>query len=182
MEIIEQPFVDCFLLKPFVIEDERGYFFESFNDQKFRDTTGISTTFVQDNQSYSSSGVIRGLHAQANEFAQAKLVRVLSGEVLDVIVDARKGSSSFGKSYSVKLSAENKFQLFIPRGFYHGFAVLSERAEFFYKCDNLYNKASERGVFYADPSLNINWIVNEESRIVARKDLDLSLFNENSSL
>lgn len=182
MEIIEQPFDDCFLLKPFVIEDGRGYFFESFNDQKFRDVTGISTNFVQDNQSYSSYGVIRGLHAQANEFAQAKLVRVLQGEVLDVIVDARKGSSSFGKSYSVQLSAENKLQLFIPRGFYHGFAVLSETAEFFYKCDNFYNKASERGVFHADPLLNIDWIIREEDRIVAQKDLDLSHFDENSLL
>lgn len=182
MEIIEQPFDDCFLLKPFVIEDERGYFFESFNVQKFRDITCVSTNFVQDNQSYSSYGVIRGLHAQANEFAQAKLVRVLQGEVLDVIVDARKGSPSFGKSYSVRLSAENKFQLFIPRGFYHGFAVLSETAEFFYKCDNFYNKLSERGVFYADPLLDIDWIINEEKRVVAKKDLDLSHFNENSSL
>jgi len=182
MKIIEQPFSDCFLLKPFVIEDERGYFFESFNDQKFREATGISTNFVQDNQSYSSYGVIRGLHAQANEFAQAKLVRVLQGEVLDVIVDARKESPSFGKSYSVQLSAENKFQLFIPRGFYHGFAVLSETAEFFYKCDNFYNKASERGVFYADPSLNIDWIIKEADRIVAKKDLDLPHFNENSLL
>lgn len=182
MEIIEQPFNGCFLLKPFVIEDERGYFFESFNDQKFRAVTGISTNFVQDNQSYSSYGVIRGLHAQANEFAQAKLVRVLHGEVLDVIVDARRGSPSFGKSYSVRLSAENKFQLFIPRGFYHGFAVLSETAEFFYKCDNFYNKASERGVFYADPNLNIDWIISEENRVVAKKDLDLSHFNENSLL
>ncbi|TCK83258.1 dTDP-4-dehydrorhamnose 3,5-epimerase [Albibacterium bauzanense] len=182
MEIIERPFDDCFLLKPFIIEDERGYFFESFNTQKFKDVTGISTNFVQDNQSYSSYGVIRGLHAQANEFAQAKLVRVLQGEVLDVIVDARKGSPSFGKSYSVKLSADNKFQLFIPRGFYHGFAVLSETAEFFYKCDNFYNKSSERGVFYADPLLNIDWIINEEDRVVAKKDLDLSHFNENSSL
>jgi dTDP-4-dehydrorhamnose 3,5-epimerase len=182
MEIIEQPFDDCFLLKPFVIEDERGYFFESFNDQKFRAATGISTSFVQDNQSYSSYGVIRGLHAQANEFAQAKLVRVLQGEVLDVIVDARQGSPTFGKSYSIKLSAENKLQLFIPRGFYHGFAVLSETAEFFYKCDNLYNKASERGVFYADPFLNIDWIIRDEDRIVAKKDLDLSNFNEKSLL
>lgn len=182
MEIIEQPFNGCFLLKPFVIEDERGYFFESFNDQKFRAVTGISTNFVQDNQSYSSYGVIRGLHAQANEFAQAKLVRVLQGEVLDVIVDARKESSSFGKSYSVRLSAENKLQLFIPKGFYHGFAVLSETAEFFYKCDNFYNKASERGVFYADPNLNIDWIISEENRVVAKKDLDLSHFNENSLL
>src|SRR5690554_1642585 len=182
MEIIEQPFDDCFLLKPFVIEDGRGYFFESFNNQKFRDVTGISTNFVQDNQSHSSYGVIRGMHAQADEFAQAKLVRVLQGEVLDVIIDARKGSPSFGKSYSVRLSAENKFQLYVPKGFYHGFAVLSETAEFFYKCDNFYNKVSERGVYYADPKLNIDWVISEENRVVAKKDLDLSNFNEGSCL
>lgn len=182
MEIIEEPFDNCFLLKPFVIEDQRGYFFESFNDQKFRNVTGISTSFVQDNQSYSSYGVIRGLHAQGNEFAQAKLVRVLQGEVLDVIVDARRGSSTFGKSYSVQLSAKNKLQLFIPRGFYHGFAVLSETAEFFYKCDNFYDKASERGVFYADPSLNIDWIISEKDRVVADKDMGLTYFEESSTL
>src|SRR5690606_31832078 len=128
MKIIESPFEDCFLLKPQIIEDERGYFFESYNQQKFQQATTLSVNFVQDNQSFSSYGVIRGLHSQVNEFAQAKLVRVLQGEVLDVIVDARKGSATYGKSYSVRLSAENKLQLFVPRGFYHGFAVLSKTA------------------------------------------------------
>src|SRR5690606_32437233 len=140
------------------IEDERGYFFESYNQQKFQQATNLSVNFVQDNQSFSSYGVIRGLHSQINEFEQAKLVRVLQGEVLDVIVDARKGSATYGKSYSVRLSAENKLQLFVPRGFYHGFAVLSKTAEFFYKCDNFYDRDSERGIYYADPGLNIDWM------------------------
>jgi len=178
MNVIASPFEDCFLLKPHIIEDERGYFFESFNQQKFKNATGLSVNFVQDNQSFSSYGVIRGLHSQANDFAQAKLVRVLHGEVLDVIVDARKESATYGKSYSVRLSAENKLQLFVPRGFYHGFAVLSETADFFYKCDNFYNKESERGIYYADPTLNIDWIIDEESRIVTEKDLALPNFGE----
>jgi len=178
MKIIESPFDGCFLLKPHVIEDERGYFFESYNSQKFEQATGLSVNFVQDNQSFSSYGVIRGLHSQANDFAQAKLVRVLQGEVLDVVVDARKGSSTFGKSYTVRLSAENKLQLFIPKDFYHGFAVLSDTAEFFYKCDNFYNRESERGIHYADPTLNIDWIIEEESRIITEKDLALPRFGE----
>jgi len=178
MNVILSPFEDCFLLKPHVIEDERGYFFESFNQEKFNKATGLSAGFVQDNQSFSSYGVIRGLHSQVGEFAQAKLVRVLQGEVLDVIVDARKGSATYGKSYTVRLSAENKLQLFVPRGFYHGFAVLSETAEFFYKCDNFYNRDSERGIHYADPSLSIDWLIEEENRIITGKDLALPLFTK----
>jgi|SRR5690606_12010508 len=173
MEIIASPFHECFLLKPRIIEDERGYFFESYNHQKFEKTTGLSVDFVQDNQSFSSYGVIRGLHSQVDEHAQAKLVRVLKGEVLDVIVDARKGSPTYGEAYSVRLSAENKLQLFVPRGFYHGFGVLSETAEFFYKCDNFYNKDAERGVNYADPSLNIDWLIQTDDRIITEKDLSL---------
>lgn len=176
MNVISSPFEGCFLLKPQIIEDARGYFFESFNQQKFEQATGLRVNFVQDNQSFSSYGVIRGLHSQVNDYAQAKLVRVLQGEVLDVIVDGREGSATYGQSYSVRLSAENKLQLFVPRGFYHGFAVLSETAEFFYKCDNFYHRESERGIHYADPALNIDWIIEEEERIITEKDLALPRF------
>lgn len=176
MKIIENPFAGVYLIEPRLIQDERGYFFESFNERTFLELTGNTTHFVQDNQSYSSYGVIRGLHAQAGEHAQAKLVRVLSGEVLDVIVDMRKDSDSYGKSYSVHLSGTNKLQLYIPRGFLHGFAVLSETAEFFYKCDNFYHKDSEVGAFYDDPDLKVDWLIDEEERILTQKDLTLPLF------
>lgn len=175
MKIIENPFEGVYLIEPHIIKDERGYFYESFNEQTFRELTGTSVHFVQDNQSYSSYGVIRGLHAQANEHAQAKLVRVLSGEVLDVIVDGRKNSDTYGKSYSVLLNATNKLQLFIPRGFFHGFAVLSKQAEFFYKCDNFYRKDAEIGLFYEDPDLAIDWIIPTENRILTEKDLNLPI-------
>lgn len=173
MKIIDAPFEGCYLLQPNIIQDERGYFFESFNSRKFYEATGTEVNFVQDNQSFSSYGVIRGLHAQGGVHAQAKLVRVLSGEVLDVIVDGREGSKSFGQSYSVRLNTENKYQLFVPRGFYHGFAVLSEQAEFFYKCDNFYHKESEIGLNIADPGLGIDWMIAPEKRIITEKDLAL---------
>ena len=176
MEIIESPFQDCYLLKPRVIEDDRGYFFEGFNRRSFHSLTGLNVNFVQDNQSFSTYGVVRGLHAQG-EHAQAKLVRVLDGEVLDVVVDARPESSTYGKCFSIILSAENKLQLFIPRGFYHGFSVLSKEAVFFYKCDNYYNKLSERGIYYADPSLSIDWKVPKEVQLLTEKDLGLPLFD-----
>jgi dTDP-4-dehydrorhamnose 3,5-epimerase len=177
MEIIESPFQDCFVLKPHVIEDDRGHFFESFNTKKFSDLTGLNVDFVQDNQSFSTYGVIRGLHAQEGKHAQAKLVRVLYGEVLDVVVDARPESSTYGKHFSILLNAENKLQLFIPRGFYHGFSVLSSEAVFFYKCDNFYNKDSERGTYYADPSLAIDWRVPKQAQLLTEKDINLPLFN-----
>lgn len=180
MKIIESPFLDCFVLKPRIIEDARGYFFESFNSKSFSDATNLNVNFVQDNQSFSTYGVIRGLHAQADEHAQAKLVRVLHGEVLDVVVDARPDSATYGKHFSIRLSAENKLQLFVPRGFFHGFSVLSDEAVFFYKCDNYYNKSSERGVYYADPLLSIDWQVPEASRLLTEKDLSLPLFNQQS--
>lgn len=176
MKIIENPFEGVYLIEPKVIRDERGYFYESFNENTFRELTGTSVHFVQDNQSFSSFGVIRGLHAQAGVHSQAKLVRVLSGEVLDVIVDGREGSSSYGKSYSVRLSGSNMLQLFIPKGFFHGFAVLSDTAEFFYKCDNFYQRDSEIGVYYGDPDLEINWVIPNEKRILTEKDLSLPLF------
>lgn len=173
MEIEKTALEGCVILKPAKFEDSRGYFFESFNEAKFQELTGTSTKFVQDNQSFSTYGVLRGLHAQAGEHAQAKLVRVLKGEVLDVAVDVREGSATFGQHVAVKLTAENGLQLFIPRGFLHGFVVLSETAEFFYKCDNYYNKASEKGVIYNDPALGIDWQLPAENLSLSDKDLEL---------
>jgi len=163
----------CFILEPTFFKDERGYFFESFNAKNFNEAIGEEVAFVQDNQSYSSKGVVRAIHYQRDEFAQAKLVRVLSGRVLDVAVDLRKNSTTYGKHYSIELSAENKKQLYIPKGFGHGFSVLSESAEFFYKCDNFYNKAFEGGIIFNDPSLNIDWKLPLEEIKVSEKDLKL---------
>jgi dTDP-4-dehydrorhamnose 3,5-epimerase len=177
MEIEQTGLKDCLIIKPRVFEDPRGYFFESFNQSTFEEKTGLSGRFVQDNQSYSSYGVIRGLHAQTGEFAQAKLVRVTKGEVLDVAVDVRPSSPTYGKHIAVSLSAENKLQLYIPRGFVHGFSVLSETAEFLYKCDNFFNKASETGVIYNDADLNIDWLIPEEDQSVSDKDLLLKPFS-----
>lgn len=178
MEIEKTKLEGCLILKPQKFHDERGYFFESFNEAKFQEVIGAFTKFVQDNQSFSSYGVLRGLHAQAGEHAQAKLVRVLKGEVLDVAVDAREGSPTFGEHVAVRLSAENNLQMFVPRGFLHGFAVLSETAEVFYKCDNYYNKASERGVVYNDPALGIDWVVPQEKLNLSEKDIILPMFAE----
>jgi len=177
MEIEQTGLKDCVIIKPRVFEDPRGYFFESFNKQTFEEKTGLSGDFVQDNQSFSSYGVIRGLHAQTGAFAQAKLVRVTKGEVLDVAVDARPGSPTYGKHIAVRLSAENKLQLYIPRGFVHGFSVLSETAEFLYKCDNFFNKASETGVIYNDQDLNIDWLIPADQASVSDKDLLLQPFS-----
>ncbi|NTE05019.1 dTDP-4-dehydrorhamnose 3,5-epimerase [Agrobacterium tumefaciens] len=178
MEIEKTGLKDCIIIKPRVFDDPRGYFFESFNKQTFEDKTGLSGDFVQDNQSYSSYGVIRGLHAQTGAFTQAKLVRVTKGEVLDVAVDARPGSPTYGQHVAVRLSAENKLQLYIPRGFVHGFSVLSETAEFLYKCDNFFNKASETGVIYNDADLNIDWMIPQDQQSVSEKDLLLKTFAE----
>ena len=177
MEIQETGLKDCVIIKPRVFEDSRGYFFESFNKKTFEEKTGMSGEFVQDNQSFSTYGVIRGLHTQSGEFAQAKLVRVLKGEVLDIAVDIRPGSPTYGKHISVKLSAQNKLQLYVPRGFLHGFSVLSETAEFFYKCDNFYNKASEVGVMYNDKDLAIDWMIPADQEAVSDKDLILNSFS-----
>ena len=177
MELIKTPLQDCVLLKPAVFNDPRGCFFESYNQNKFRDLTGLHVNFVQDNQSFSSYGVLRGLHFQTGEHAQAKLVRVLKGAVLDVVVDLRPASSTFGKSYSVVLSEENKLQLYIPRGFAHGFAVITEQAEFFYKCDNYYNKQAEGGILFNDPELNIDWQIAEADILVSDKDRENPTFD-----
>ena len=170
MELIETPLKDCWLIKNTLIGDERGYFLESFNHRKFSNLTGWEGQFVQDNQSASSYGVVRGLHFQQGEYAQAKLVRVLQGKVLDVAVDLRPDSPSFGKSFAVELDDSNEHQLFVPRGFAHGFSVLTEKAVFFYKCDNYYNKASESGIHPFDPTLNIQWQIDAGTAILSAKD------------
>ena len=172
MNFIETELEGAFIIEPNVFCDDRGYFFESYNEKAFCDA-GITNKFVQDNQSYSSYGVIRGLHFQKGDSAQAKLLRVLDGKVLDVVVDIRKNSPTFGKHISVELSSENKCQLFIPRGFAHGFSVLSETVVFFYKCDNFYNKVGEGGIIYNDPDLGIDWGIPKDKVIVADKDLKL---------
>jgi dTDP-4-dehydrorhamnose 3,5-epimerase len=176
MKVTETFLKGCFIIEPQFFSDERGYFYESYNAEKFNTALGIKVHFVQDNQSFSTKGVIRAIHYQTGEHAQAKLVRVLSGRVLDVAVDLRKGSPTFGKHFSIELSSENKKQLFIPRGFGHGFSVLSETAEFFYKCDNYYNKKSEDGIIYNDTTLNIDWKLSEEEIMVSEKDKELSSF------
>lgn len=163
------------IFEPKVFEDSRGYFFEAYNERLFKQE-GIELRFVQDNQSKSAYGVIRGLHYQLNPFAQSKLVRVIEGSILDIAVDIRKGSSTFGKYFSLELSAENRKQLFIPPGFAHGFSVLTETATVLYKCDTFYNKESEAGIRYNDPSFNIDWKIPSGKEIVSEKDQQLPLF------
>ncbi|RIV44617.1 dTDP-4-dehydrorhamnose 3,5-epimerase [Flagellimonas pelagia] len=173
MKVTETKLKGCFIIEPNVFKDERGYFFESFNHKNFCEAIGQEVTFVQDNQSHSKKGVLRGLHFQKGEHAQAKLVCVLDGNVLDVAVDLREDSPTYGQYVSIELSSENKKQLFVPRGFAHGFVVLSDTAHFFYKCDNYYNKASEGGVKYDDPFLGIDWRLGDFDPIVSKKDLEL---------
>lgn len=169
MIFIKTQIEGVYIIEPEVFADERGYFFESYNEAEFV-KNGIPNRFVQDNQSKSSYGVVRGLHSQQGEHAQAKLVRVLEGKVLDVAVDFRKESPTFGQHVSVELSAENKRQLFIPRGFLHGFSVLSEEAVFAYKCDNLYCKESEFSIRYDDKDIGVDWLVPADKIIVSEKD------------
>ncbi|TDE04557.1 dTDP-4-dehydrorhamnose 3,5-epimerase [Flavobacterium hiemivividum] len=176
--IIEKTFIkDLVLITPAVFNDERGFFFEAYNQAKFHEN-GIKYNFIQDNQSFSKRGVIRGLHLQINPFAQAKLVRVLQGEILDVAVDLRKNSATYGQHFSVVLSAENKKQLMVPHGFAHGFSVLSETASVLYKVDQVYNKDSERGIRYDDATLAIDWQINPSEVIVSEKDLVLPGFED----
>lgn len=179
MKIKETPLKDCYIIEPTIFEDDRGYFFEKYNEKRFEELTGMNGHFVQDNISKSSYGVIRGIHLQKAEHAQAKLVSCLEGRVWDVAVDLRKESPTFGKWFGIELTAENKIQLYVPRGFGHGFSVLSETAVFAYKCDNFYNKESEAGVIYNDPLLNIDWIVPAEDAVLSEKDQVLPLFNQN---
>lgn len=174
---IEKTFIkDLVVITPNVFEDERGYFFESYNEAAFAEN-GIAIKFIQDNQSFSKQGVIRGLHLQLPPFAQTKLVRVLEGEILDVAVDLRKDSKTYGEYFSVHLSAENKKQLLIPHGFAHGFSVLSTTASVSYKVDAVYDKNSERGLRFDDPNLNIDWKIATENSIVSGKDLVLGNLN-----
>lgn len=170
MKFTETKLKGCFIIEPNIIGDERGYFMESFNEKTFNKGIGQDVHFVQDNQSFSSKGVLRGLHYQTGEHAQAKLVRVLQGEVIDVAVDIRPNSPTFGQYEAVFLSEENKKQFFVPRGFAHGFLVLSETATFFYKCDNFYNKESEGGIIFNDTSLNIDWNFQDFDLIISEKD------------
>ncbi|OHX67021.1 dTDP-4-dehydrorhamnose 3,5-epimerase [Flammeovirga pacifica] len=173
MKITSTKLKDCYIIEPQIFGDDRGYFFESFHLNKFTKATGLAVNFVQDNQSSSTFGVIRGLHFQKGVHAQAKLVRVLSGKVIDVAVDLRPDSETYGQFEAVELSAENRRQLFMPRGFAHGFSVLSETAEFAYKCDNYYNKESEGGIIYNDPDLNIDWKIPIGKEIISEKDQEL---------
>lgn len=177
MQITTTHIPDLKILEPRVFEDNRGYFFESYNQATFQHN-GIDIEFVQDNQSSSSYGVIRGLHYQLPPHAQTKLVRVLYGKILDVVLDIRQGSPTFGQHYAIELSADNKRQLLVPRGFAHGFSVLSETAIVLYKCDGFYNKESDAGILYNDPALNIDWKIPAGKAIVSEKDRILPLFKD----
>jgi dTDP-4-dehydrorhamnose 3,5-epimerase len=176
MPFITTPLPGVIVFEPRVFPDDRGFFFESYNQRLFHENN-ILNLFVQDNQSFSAYGVIRGLHYQRAPHAQSKLVRVVQGNILDVVVDMRAGSPAFGKSFSIELSAENKKQLFIPRGFAHGFSVLSETAELAYKCDQFYNKQSESGIRHNDPQLDIDWKIPPGKAVISEKDAQLPDFN-----
>lgn len=177
MNVIETELPGVFIIEPAVFKDPRGYFFESYNQDKLI-KNGIHCTFVQDNQSKSSYGVIRGLHYQLDPHAQTKLVRALEGKIYDVVVDVRSGSPTFGKWIGVELSAENHRQLFVPKGFAHGFSVLSETAIVFYKCDHLYSPGFEGGVRYNDPNLGIDWKIEPGKEILSEKDKKLPLLED----
>jgi dTDP-4-dehydrorhamnose 3,5-epimerase len=170
MPFTATPIQGLLIYEPMVFEDNRGYFFESFNEKIFS-REGVTRPFVQDNQSHSAYGVIRGLHYQLTPHAQSKLVRVLSGKILDVAVDIRKGSPTYGQHFAIELSAENKKQLYIPHGFAHGFSVLSETADVLYKCDSFYSKESEGGIRYNDPKLQIDWKIPAGKEKVSEKDV-----------
>ncbi len=177
MDFFKTPIEGLIVLTPRIFTDNRGYFFESYNKRVWQEA-GVTADFVQDNESYSSQNTLRGLHFQKPPFAQAKLVRVLEGAVWDVAVDLRAGSPTFGQWFGVELSAENKKQFFIPRGFAHGFSVLTPTAKFAYKCDNFYNKESEGAVRFDDPELNIDWKIDLTKAVLSEKDLKNPLFNQ----
>ena len=177
MEIIKTPIKDLVVIKPRVFSDARGFFFETYNEERYREV-GITQQFVQDNMSKSSYGVVRGLHFQKPPYSQAKLVQVIEGAVLDVAVDLRSDSATYGQWHAVKLTAENHLQFLIPRGFAHGFAVLSETAIFTYKCDNLYHPESEGGIIYNDPMLNIDWGIPADKALISEKDTKHPLFKD----
>lgn len=176
MKIKETGFEGLYILEPKVFSDKRGFFFESYNYNALKEL-GIDIDFVQDNQSFSKKGVIRGLHFQRPPHAQTKLVRVLSGEILDVVVDLRIKEPTYGRSYSIELSSKNKLQLLVPKGFAHGFSVLSESAEILYKCDQYYHPLAEGGILFNDPYLNIDWGVSAHEILVSEKDNNLPIFD-----
>ncbi len=170
MKIIKTPFPGLIIIEPDIFEDDRGYFFETYQKERYFQH-GINTGFIQDNESKSVKGVVRGLHYQLAPFAQSKLVRVVHGTVYDVAVDLRTGSPTYGKWFGIELSEFNRKQFFVPKGFAHGYSVLSETAIFSYKCDNVYSKESERAVYINDPMLNIDWQIEQNQQIVSEKDL-----------
>lgn len=178
MVVEETKLKGCFIIQPQIFRDKRGYFIESFNQKTFNKTIGLNLNFVQDNESQSSKGVLRGLHFQRGDNAQAKLIRVVKGRVLDVAVDMRRDSKTFGEHFTLELSGENKMQLFVPRGFAHGFVVLEDDTVFSYKCDNFYNKEAESGIIYNDPTLNIDWQLPKNELIISEKDLVLPMFKD----
>ncbi|MFW2136089.1 dTDP-4-dehydrorhamnose 3,5-epimerase [Chryseobacterium sp. TY4] len=182
MKLKETPLKDCYIIEPSIFEDERGYFYEKFNEKKFEELTGLNGHFVQDNISKSSYGVVRGVHLQKGEHAQAKLVSCLEGRVFDVAVDLRKDSETYGQWFGIELSAENKRQLYVPRGFGHGFSVLSETAVFSYKCDNFYNKEAEGAIAWNDPDVGIDWQIPLEDAILSDKDKLSPSFKEEQFL
>jgi dTDP-4-dehydrorhamnose 3,5-epimerase len=175
MKLLVTPIPDLFIVEPNVFEDSRGYFLESYNTKVFTEN-GINISFIQDNESKSTRGVLRGLHYQLAPYAQTKLIRVISGSIIDVVVDIRRGSPTFGKCYSIELSGENKLQLLIPKGFAHGFSVLSSEVIVNYKCDNFYQPDAERGILYNDPKLNIDWKIDIVHALVSAKDKVNPLF------
>lgn len=177
MKIIKTHIQGLLIIEPDIFKDHRGYFIESYSEKKFNDL-GITNRFVQDNESQSTYGVIRGLHYQIGEFSQAKLVRVIKGKVLDVAVDIRKNSPTFGQWFSIELDEQHKTMFFIPKGFAHGFSVLSDIAIFSYKCDQFYNKDYEKGILFSDPQLNIDWKIKSEKAIVSEKDKILPFFRD----
>jgi len=178
MRIEQTPLQDCFIVHEKVHGDARGYFIETFNQRDFKAASGLDVQFVQDNQSRSSKGVLRGLHMQRGAAAQAKLVRVLEGSVLDIAVDLRKGSPSFGEHFAIELTSENRKQFYVPAGFAHGFVVLSESATFFYKVDKFYEPGNEVGIMYNDADLNIDWKLTTQEIILSEKDKTLGSFAE----
>ncbi|MFY9242528.1 MAG: dTDP-4-dehydrorhamnose 3,5-epimerase [Polaribacter sp.] len=182
MKVTQTPLNGCFIIEPKLLKDNRGSFLLNYNKEEFDNKTGLKVNFILENESVSQYGVLRGLHLQVGQYSQAKLVRVITGRILDVVVDVRLGSNTFGESFSIELSEKENKQLFIPRGFLHGFAVLENNTRVNYKCDNYYNVNSESGVIYNDTQLNINWKLKKEEIILSEKDQKLKSFIEFSEI
>lgn len=178
MTIKESPLKGCFIIEPQIHKDHRGLFFEVYHKKNFEEATGYPVNFVQDNISVSKKGVLRGLHFQTGQYAQAKLVQVLQGEVMDVVVDLRKGSATYGEHFKLTISSENRTCIFIPKGMAHGFLALSNEVVFAYKCDAFYNKESEAGIRYNDPDLKIDWETPINQLVISKKDLELPLWKD----